>query len=516
MATIESEAKAQVQLQPEAAAKPKDQSSKSILDSILALLSSVRFGVTLLMILLACSIIGMVIMQTNVEGFHTYYSHLTPAQKALYGGLDFFDIYHSWYFELLLAITGLNIILASIDRFPTAWQYLAKPKVKAGPNFIKAQTFSAERHVSMSPKSLAEKVRKEWRGRGFRSVKVTEDAGRITVFAQRNLWNRFGAYVVHVILLTIFIGGFVTNRWGVGGMMEIVPGKTTNTFTTTKVDLNGDQTGTAEVPFQVECTDLRQELVDPKGSLDMSNTVDWLSYVKIVDKQRGASVPALVHLNEPFDYRGYRLFQSRFEAVGNARSITVSFVPSAGGQIVTAKVMRDQVTDVPGIGQVSYTDFFPDFTVQDGKPATASADYNNPVAQLRIVAPDKKVQGAFAFNKTVADQFYNAADGKEGQTLLVNGNKVLLDDFEKVGTAHILAVQYDPGRTPVYIGFLGLVLALCGVFFFAHLRVWAVIEPEGDKTLESEKSKVYFGGNTNRSRPAFESKFNSLIESVTN
>ena len=100
---------------------------------------------------------------------------------------------------------------------------------------------------------------------------------------------------------------------------------------------------------------------------------------------------------------------------------------------------------------------------------------------------------------------------KEGvdNKLLVNGNKVLLKDFEKVSYTHTLTIQYDPGRVPVYIGFTLLVLALCGVFFFSHQRVWAVIEPD------DKGSRVYFGGNTNRNRPAFEARFNTLVQSVT-
>jgi cytochrome c biogenesis protein ResB len=128
---------------------------------------------------------------------------------------------------------------------------------------------------------------------------------------------------------------------------------------------------------------------------------------------------------------------------------------------------------------------------------------------LHIVAPDGTTRGAFAFNSKIADGFYTETqDGKENP-LFVAGNKLILKDFEKVGTAHVLAVQYDPGRTPVYIGFSGIILALCSVFFFAHQRMWAVIEPDG------KKSKVYIGGNTNRNKGAFEPRFGSFVELAT-
>jgi cytochrome c biogenesis protein len=532
MATAETDAKPgpRAEAAPKSAVKVRPKKIESGLDKVLGLLSSVKLGVTLLMILLTCCVLGMVIMQQDVDGFQTYYAKLLPAQKLVYGGLGFFGIYSSWYFDLLLAITGLNIILASIDRFPTAWQYVIKPKRKASPNFIKAQMFSSEVKLDEAPHALADKFKSVWRKRGLRGVTVSEDNGRITVFGQRNVWNRLGAYVIHVFLLTIFTGGFLTSKYGVGGMMDITPGMSSDTFRTMKVDVDGPHMGAARLPFAIQCTDIQQKLVHPEGGLDQNNTVDWLSYIRIADKSRNVEKDALVHLNEPYDYRGYRFFQSRFEQLGNARSIVISLIPTSGGQPQDVTIERNKATEVPGIGKISYSAFFPDFTVEDDKPATASPDYNSPVVQLRVVSSDGVSRGAFALSGTVMqlvrdkgiedelvttlsglkipDQFYDTQDGKKNP-LMVAGKSVILKDFEKVGTAHVLAVQYDPGRTPVYIGFLGIVLALCSVFFFAHQRMWAVIEPDG------HKSKVYIGGNTNRNRGAFEPQFSSFVELAT-
>ena len=511
MATTQSEASvgARGDSSAQSGIKVRQKKQETILDKVLGLLSSVKFGVVMLMILLTCCIIGMLIVQTNEQDFHKYYSKLTASQAMVYGALDLFDIYHSWYFDLLLSITGLNIILASIDRFPTAWQYVWKPKIKASPNFIRAQTFNTEAEVRGSAGTVADQIKAAWRKRGFKA-KVTEENGRTTVFAQKNVWNRLGAYFVHVALLTIFTGGFLTNRYGIGGQMPIKPGEDSQIFNTLKVTADGDQTGMARLPFVVHCTDLKQQLIDNSGSLEQTNTVDWFSTVRLFDSEKNVTTqPINIHLNEPYDYRGYRFFQSSFLARGYARSITIKFVPVAGGQPIEATIPRDEQVEVPGIGSVSYTDFFPDFTVTNGKPDTEVVDfstYSRPVAQLQIVGPDKKVRPAFAVNDKMADQFYSQAAGQD--TLLVNGDRVILTGFEKVGISHILTVQYDPGRAPVYVGFTLLVVALCSVFLFAHQRIWAVVEPDGDS------SKVFFGGNTNRNKPAFEARFNSLVESV--
>ena len=517
MATTETELTSTTEASPPAAAtavKITSKKSDSVLDKILRLLSSVKFGLVMLSTLLLCCMIGMLVMQVNVEGFAEYYANLKPAQKLVYGWLNLFDIYRSRYFTLLLAITGLNIILASIDRFPAAWQYIRKPKLTASPKFIAAQMFNTEATEYSDPKNVAEKVRNAWRKHGFRA-RINQENDRITVFAQRSPWNRLGAYVVHVALLTIFTGGFLTSRYGLGGSMEIKPGRTGDKFATSEITLEGAKQAQAVLPFQIECTDLQQRLIREEGGLDNSNTIDWLSYIRIIDKERNFTQDMLVHLNNVGDYRGYRFFQNSFLPVGNARRIAITFEPASGGAALPpVTINRNGSTEVQGIGTVRYVDFYPDFDIDDSGPTTLSRDYNNPAVQLEITKPDGKRTMAFAFNPELSDKYLAKANDKVGKDgsenpLLVNGNKVILRDFEKVSLTHTLTIQYDPGRTPVYIGFTLLVLALCGVFFFSHQRVWAVIEPDG------KGSKIHFGGNTNRNRPAFEGRFNSLVQSVT-
>ncbi|HJQ26558.1 MAG TPA: cytochrome c biogenesis protein ResB [Blastocatellia bacterium] len=487
-------------------------SGGSIVDSILKLLSSVRFGLVMLGILLTCCMLGMLIMQVNVEGFQRYYNNLSPASRAVFGRLGFFDIYHSWYFSLLLAITGLNIILASIDRFPTAWQYIAKPKLNASPKFIRAQMYSSEQAYFGKREPVADQIALAWRRLSFKA-RISEEQGRTTVFAQRFAWNRLGAYAVHIALLTIFTGGFLTNRYGVGGSMQIEPGRVADKFTTMQDTLDGPRTSTLTLPFKIECLDLQQKLIRPEGGLDQQNTIDWLSFIRIVDS--GTQKDLLVHLNNVGNYRGYRFFQSQFSPVGNAREITIAFQPVNGGAEVTTTLGRKgssapQTAEVPGIGRVSYVGFYPDFDVSGNDFVTRSGEYNRPVAELDILGTDGQHRTVLALGSQAATDFLDEAErratGGGVNQLLYNGNRVLLKSFDKVSGAHTLTVQYDPGRTPVYIGFVLLLLSLCSVFFFSHQRVWAVLEAgESD-----HGGKLFIGGNVNRNRQAFEATFQRL------
>ena len=106
-------------------------------------MSSVRFGVVLLCILVAFSMVGMLIIQQNVQGFDSYFASLTPAEKTVYGSLGLFDIYYSWYYKFLLLVLSLNIVLASIDRFPSAWSFISKPKLDASRKWLLGQKKNA-------------------------------------------------------------------------------------------------------------------------------------------------------------------------------------------------------------------------------------------------------------------------------------------------------------------------------------------------------------------------------------
>src|SRR5947199_1793732 len=168
---------------------------------LLNLLSSVRFGVVLLILLVIAAMIGMLIQQQSVEGFERYYAQLTPSKQLLYGALGWFDIYHIWYFNALLLVLSLNIVLASIDHFPKSWTFISRPKLDASANWLKGQ----EQHAVLklegeNRQSVAERVQEACRSVGFKT-KITEKGEKVFVFAQKSVWNRLGAYAVHVALL---------------------------------------------------------------------------------------------------------------------------------------------------------------------------------------------------------------------------------------------------------------------------------------------------------------------------
>ena len=474
----------------------KSKPGESILSRFLRLICSVRLGVTLLSLLGLACLIGMLIMQQNVDGFDRYFAELTPAQRLVYGNLGLFDIYHAWYFNALLALVSMNIVLASIDRFPKTWLFVSKPNLTVPVRWLREQKQTAELQINGSTEAITHRITQEMKTADWRNVRISEKAGRTFVFGQSGIWNRFGAYAVHVGLLTIFIGGFLTAQFGSTGQMPLSPGQSTNLMFETAVNLDQANEITKRLPFDVACIDMQQKLIKKDESLAAQNTIDWMTRFTITDET--GTHDAFVQMNRPFDYRGYRFFQASFVPVGRARNITVNAKSASGGDDQIVTIPRDGSAMLSDGTAIKFAEFRGNFRIGPEDPNENTSDYLNPAAVLQVESPGASPATAYAFGPQMGDI---PVSNKP-----VGGYTFQMTDFEKVADQHILSVQNDPGATVVYIGFVLLFVTLVGVFFFSHQRVWA--------TIESGTGNVVFGGNTNRSVNAFDEKFTRFINNL--
>jgi cytochrome c biogenesis protein len=502
--------------------RPK--ASVSVVGQILDFVSSVRVGVIQLCSLVVLALAGMLIMQQNVEGFDAYYVSLTPAEKAVFGALGLFDIYHSWYFNLLLLTLSLNIILASIDHFPTAWSYLSKPKLTATRDWLLNQHNNVVFDLdSKDEEAAVENIKAAFKSAGLKPYVTASDNieygidenGRKdfsvvnhkrsrVVFGEAGKINRLGAYFVHVALLTLFLGHFVFLTTSFDADVRMIPGEKTKQIQLIKFNLDKKERYNVELPFTMECTDIQQRLIDETGGIDVSNTLDWRTELKIDDPQYGVTVEE-ASLNKPLFYRGYRFFQAQTIPIGHARTIDLELTPQNGGETVRANIARNGYTTLPDGTKVEFADFQPDFTLgSDGSADTRSGDYNNPAAVLNVTPPGGDKIRVFAFAQKLPD---NAPIGAAKA-----GYKWRLAEFEKSPMAHILAIKYDPYNASIiawYFGGFGLVGALMFVFFISHRRVWAQVAKKDDGKIE-----IVLAGEANRNQIAFGDKFEKLADSL--
>ena len=456
---------------------------------------SVRLGVFLLCLLGLACLIGMLIVQQNVDGFENYYAALTPAQRLVYRKLGFFDIYHAWYFNALLALLSLNIILASIDRFPKTWIYFSKPQVTVPLRWLADQKGTVELKSPFAPEEAQAQVRSLLREHGWKKIRMGEKAGRTFMFAESGAWNRLGAYAVHVGLLTIFLGGFLTAQLGTTGNLPLAPGESSNLIEENVVELDKVDQVTKRLPFDVTFTDIEQKLIKKEGPITAGNTIDWITRFTISDET--GMHAAMVQMNRPFDYRGYRFFQASFVAIGRARNITVDATRAGQPEAQRLTIGRDGGVTLDDGTRVRFSEFRGNFRIGPEDPNDDTSTYPNPAAVLQVTPPGGTVETAYAFGPKMADIPVARKP--------VAGYTFKLIDFEKVADRHILSVQRDPGATVVYIGFLLLCLTLVAVFFFSHQRVWVVFDRSDVGPLT-----VTVGGHTNRNQNSFIDKISQF------
>jgi cytochrome c biogenesis protein len=492
------ESKAQINVDQESVVPARP--SINFIDRALGYLSSVRLGIIIMLVLIFFSILGTVIMQFNIEGFEKYFASLTPSERQLYLTLGFFDLYHTWWFNTLMILFALNLVLVSIDIFPKAWRFVAEPALRVTPPFLRSQPVHRSFQLT-SEEGVVDRLTKAMRALRYK-VQVTQDESSVTVFGQKGVWNRFIVFVVHIGVIIILAAAFVGSRWGYEGVMPLAPGESTNSLRISGAPILGVPDRTHTLPFQMECSNIRVDLKDPDGPLAQGNYRNWYTDVTFI--KGGQREAATIYLNHPYDYEGYRFFQASFSPNGGEASDITVDVKAPDGTIQTVKLERNKPATVNGVGQVTFASFRAN--VLNEQPE--AQDYSQPVANLDIVKSNGEKASTAAFTAETLEVIKGqSAMAEMAGRLNVDGYTFVLKEFSRAPAFHVLQVQYDPGVDWTYFGYILLCASLIAVFSFSHERMWAVIDKKS-----GEVTTLHLGGHTNRNQVSFENKFVSFVE----
>ena len=129
----------------------------------------------------------------------------------------------------------------------------------------------------------------------------------------RRMWKRFTVFLLHLSLLVILLGAGITWFTAVKGKMQVPQEKAVNVFTTT----DGKQ---HTLPFI-----LTLRSFDIQTYPGTPAPMDFVSHVTVNDQ--GKDVTGVVSMNKVFQYRGYRFYQSGYDAQGRGAVFTVAHDP---------------------------------------------------------------------------------------------------------------------------------------------------------------------------------------------
>ncbi len=432
--------------------------------------ASVRVTVTVLLTLAATSVIGTVIPQNqNMDAYlHTYGQNMF----RLFSVLDMFDMYHSWWFRLLLVLLTINILVCSLDRMPAVWKIVVKP-----PDFkpSRFQNAAIQRQVAVSSPGQVQSLLEKALSRSVGSVRLEQAQHGYYLCGEKGRWTRMGVYIVHLSVIFLLAGGLIGSFWGFDGAVNIPEGEIAKTI---RLSNSGKS---IPLDFEIRCDKFSVSFYDSGAPSEYRSTLTIL--------EKGMPVLTRdVIVNDPLRYKGINLFQSSY---GNlpSQNLVLSFTSRATGMEYMEKIAPGQTVTIPeGLGTFTITAFnrdhqFKGHAIGDAFVGVLTPPGGNPV---EVVLPVKFP----SFDRMRKGEVVVAI--AETETRFYTG----------------LQVTSDPGVWVVYTGFL-LMIAGCVVsFFMSHQQI--CIEAHTDGKIGS----VTIRGIANKNKFDIQKKIDSIAAEI--
>ena len=458
-------------------------------------LGNLRTGIVLLILVVIASALGTFVLQRPVTEPEKLARAYSPETLRWLDRLTLTDVFHAWWFLALMSLVSLSIIVISVDRFPNAWRFYARPYRKTDSHFRAALPTKIELPISNTEDGLnaAERALKKtgW------PVERIADRNEPSLYSERHRFSVMAVYIVHASLLLIFGGGIIDGVFGYSGYMALQKGQTSNA-----IELRTG--GMKQLPFSVKCNGAGQE------NYADGSPKRWWSNLAVVQDGREIEAKQIV-VNDPLVHNGLRFYQASFGNTGKLNGLKVAVTPDTTGLSTTANLAgaapspsRDMTLSLnepvrlDSTTTVTLAEYIPDFFVRDNQVFKRSDDPVNPAFRLQVQSASAKE----AATLWIFPAYNSAAQGATTKY------KFDFRDME-MGYYTGLEVSHEPGQWLVWGGVLLMGLGLFVAFYLVHMRVWiaAVTNPQGNLVL-------WIGGQANKNRDRFEEKFNDLVGNI--
>ena len=151
---------------------------KSFTDQLWDLFCSLKLAISILILLATTSIIGTVIEQNKTpQEYMQNYGMSESTYKAL-DALQFFDMYHSYWFLSLMGLFAVNLICCSIKRLPRIIKIVREPVLVADDGLFRTFSNKGEVVADGTIESVRDKV-VALLGKKFATPVVTEQDGKV-------------------------------------------------------------------------------------------------------------------------------------------------------------------------------------------------------------------------------------------------------------------------------------------------------------------------------------------------
>ncbi|MCP3953117.1 MAG: cytochrome c biogenesis protein ResB [Desulfobacterales bacterium] len=416
------------------------------MNKIWKLFSSVQVTVVVLLTLAGTSVIGTLIPQN--ERPLDYVQAYGEFGFKLFSVLGLFDMYHAWWFLLLLLILTVNIIVCSVDRFPAAWKLVSRRKktLNAG-RFRKLSNYQTVT-TSRSPGELQPAIEKTI-SLYFRKLQIESMDSGFLLFAEKRRWSRLGVYVVHTSIVLLLLGSIIGSIYGFEGFVNIPEGEAVDTIQLR----NSSQTH--KLDFSIRCDDFDVSFYENGAPREYRSDLTLLEDGKPVHAKS-------IVVNDPVRYRGINIFQSSYGQVP-AETITLGFTSKETGMVYQEKMRPGQSFEIPEkLGTLKLQGL--------NREANFKGHSIGPAYMATLTGVDGHLEQIL-----LPVRFPSFDRMRKGDAFIA-----ITAQEEKYYTG--LQVTRDPGVWVVYTGFI-LMLAGCFItFFMSHQQLMVAVENIKEET----------------------------------
>ena len=307
------------------------------------LVSSMRFAISLLVIIAIAAIIGTV-MQQN-QPMANYINQFGPFWFQIFNKVGLYAVYSTWWFLLSLAILILSTSLCIARNGPRMLRDMRSWRDHVREDSLRNFHHKTEWTAPLDALPLATQTAQRLDNAGYQ-VKIVDKNGGLLVAAKKGAGNKFGYIFAHTAIIVILLGGLLDSdlsirfqQWFMGkspfmggGLIADIPAQHRlglgnpsfrgNTMIPEGQSSNvamvpqGDGVMVQELPFTIK---LNKFIID-FYSTGMPKL--FASEVTISDPETGTSFNGTIKVNEPLIYRGVALYQSSFDDGGSKLKLT--------------------------------------------------------------------------------------------------------------------------------------------------------------------------------------------------
>jgi cytochrome c biogenesis protein len=395
--------------------------------------------------------------------------------SGIYGFFELNDLFHSWWFLLLLVLLSLNLTACTIDRLPRIYTIALKPNRLLDDKVLRGLRHTVKLPFSGEPAQEAARLAAAFRVRGFEPQTLRAEDGSVHLFAERGRFARFGVYVVHAALLLILGGGIAGRLWGYEGTINVWQDKGTFDFVFLKT---GDGAQYKHpLPVTVRVVDFRHNTYQDGSDKGFESDLQVLGPGGKVEHAQTISV------GHPMKWGGWTFYQASYQAAPERSQAKLAIVDRQTGARTEYRIHADDRVGQDPAVQFRVLDYQPNFAEQ------------GPAVHVQRLA-DKAHGGQSDFwvfqNKPEFDR--KNRDDRYGL------------EFGGIQPMYFTGLQVarDPGAAIVFGGCILMFFGLFVAFYTSHRRLWARVGP----------NEVVVAGAAHKNHFAFANVFASLEEAV--